>query len=427
MTTLTVTLPRPHPAQRVVLHEAQRYNVLSCGRRWGKTTLGVDLLVKPALAGKPVGWFAPTYKLVLEIWRWLETALRPVLRRSNATERRMELITGGVVEFWTLADPDAGRGRKYARVVIDEAGMVAGLLDIWRAAIRPTLTDLAGDAWFMGTPKGYNDFHRLYQRAGKEPGWQAWQRSTEDNPHIPPDEITAMRTELGPTIAAQEVDALFVEGVGQFFEQWSPTRHVIPPQPIGADWMLWGAFDHGFAHNTAFGVIGQDGSGDLHLMGEHIRNKWLPSQHAPAMDGLLARLGVPRARLREVVAGLDVFQTRGDEHGRTIAQQYGDLGWIFSPASVDRINGWSEIRRRLGADGARSTLYVWATCPRTAETIPALLHDPRRPEDVLKTDADADGNGGDDPADMLRYGVMATRQPITIRRARTTDRFGDVR
>lgn len=354
-----------------------------------------------------MAWFAPNYKLIVEIWRWLETALKPVLRRSNATDRRMELITGGVVEFWTLVDADAGRGRKYARIVVDEAGLVGGLMGIWRAAIRPTLTDLGGDAWFMGTPKGYNDFHTLYQRGGKDEGWQAWQRSTEDNPHVPALEIAAMRQELGPTISAQEVDALFVEGVGQYFEAWSPVRHVIPPQPIGDDWRIWGAFDHGFAHNTAFGIIGQDGGGALHLMGEHVRHKWLPAQHAPAMDGLCERVGVPRGRLRQVVAGLDVFQTRGDERGRTLGQQYADLGWQFTPASVDRINGWSEIRRRLGPPETPPALYVWSTCPRTAATIPTLLHDPHRPEDVLKVDSDADGNGGDDAADMLRYGVMA--------------------
>lgn len=33
-------------------------------------------------------------------------------------------------------------------------------------------------------------------------------------------------------------------------------------------------------------------------------------------------------------------------------------------------------------------------------------HDPHRPEDVLKWDTDEDGNGGDDPYDALRYGLM---------------------
>jgi hypothetical protein len=41
------------------------------------------------------------------------------------------------------------------------------------------------------------------------------------------------------------------------------------------------------------------------------------------------------------------------------------------------------------------------------DCLPALEHDPHRPEDVLKWDTDDDGNGGDDPYDALRYGLLA--------------------
>ena len=46
------------------------------------------------------------------------------------------------------------------------------------------------------------------------------------------------------------------------------------------------------------------------------------------------------------------------------------------------------------------------------ECLPALQHDPTRPEDVLKADIDEEGNGGDDAADALRY-LLATK-PNTI-------------
>ena len=38
-------------------------------------------------------------------------------------------------------------------------------------------------------------------------------------------------------------------------------------------------------------------------------------------------------------------------------------------------------------------------------------HDPNRPEDVLKVDADEEGVGGDDAADALRY-LVATRARV---------------
>jgi hypothetical protein len=43
-----------------------------------------------------------------------------------------------------------------------------------------------------------------------------------------------------------------------------------------------------------------------------------------------------------------------------------------------------------------------------------LQHDPNRPEDVLKVDADEDGNGGDDAADALRYLVATMPRMIYV-------------
>jgi hypothetical protein len=81
---------------------------------------------------------------------------------------------------------------------------------------------------------------------------------------------------------------------------------------------------------------------------------------------------------------------------------------VFTRANTDRVNGWMQIRERLGDPevGEPPTFFVFNTCPRTIESIKALVHDPKRQEDALKVDSDADGKGGDDPADETRYGLM---------------------
>lgn len=217
--TLTLTLPRPHRAQRQILAEARRYNVAACGRRFGKTTLCLELATRPALAGLPVGYFAPAYKLLIEVWRAMVATLRPVARRINATERRIELLTGGVVEFWTLEDVDAGRSRRYARAIIDEAGLVHDLGARWQEAIRPTLADLTGDSWMLSTPKGRNFFWECWQRGQLGGDWASWQMPTEANPFIPPDEVATMRAELPALVVAQEIDAQFVEDALTLFSE----------------------------------------------------------------------------------------------------------------------------------------------------------------------------------------------------------------
>src|SRR5579871_1872655 len=92
---LSIELPSPHVAQRQVIADAKRFNVLCCGRRWGKTRLAIDRIVKPSLEGLPSAWFSPSYKLQMEAWRALQDVLAPVIVARNNAEMRLELKGGG--------------------------------------------------------------------------------------------------------------------------------------------------------------------------------------------------------------------------------------------------------------------------------------------------------------------------------------------
>lgn len=126
----TVTLPELHINQEKVKSESQRFNVLDCGRRWGKTVFAVNLISETAIAGYPSGYFAPTYKLLEGTFKETIKALDPIVSRKHDNQF-IELITGGVIEFWSLDNPNAGRSRKYKRVAVDEAAFVKELWDAW--------------------------------------------------------------------------------------------------------------------------------------------------------------------------------------------------------------------------------------------------------------------------------------------------------
>jgi hypothetical protein len=221
MPTLTVTLPRPHPAQAQILREAKRFNAVACGRRFGKTTLGLHRLCGPALAGHPVAWFAPNYKYLSEAWRDFQKILKPVIARKHETEHRIELVTGGVLEFWSLEDVDAGRSRKYKRVAIDEAAKVKRLEQAWNESIRATLTDFQGDADFYSTPKGRNFFWKAftYGEDNENHDWACWRFGTDANPHIDPGEIAAARRQLPERVFDQEYLARFLDDAGGVFRR----------------------------------------------------------------------------------------------------------------------------------------------------------------------------------------------------------------
>lgn len=230
-----------------------RFNVLACGRRFGKTTLGVNLLTPVALAGYPVAWFAPTYKLLLEVWDEFERLLAPVTLKRDTQQKRIKLYGGGVVECWSLDSGTVARGRKYKRVGIDEAAMAAYLETQWQEEIRPTLADYRGDAWFFSTPKGRNFFYKLFARGmdALQTAWRAFQLPTLSNPYIDPAEIHDQEGELPSDTYEQEYLARFLENAGAVFRNilarltkalTVPADHLAHSKVLGGDWGQKGDF-----------------------------------------------------------------------------------------------------------------------------------------------------------------------------------------
>ena len=103
----------------------------------------------------------------------------------------------------------------------------------------------------------------------------------------------------------------------------------------------------------------------------------------------------------------DVFSRQSD--GTSVAKQYARHGIHLRAANTERVSGWAEILSRLGDvdRGTMPRLFIHQRCQRLLATLPDLQHDPNRPEDVLKVDADEAGAGGDDAADALRYLVAS--------------------
>jgi predicted phage terminase large subunit-like protein len=221
-------LHKQHAGQMLLTREKARFNVVVCGRRWGKTRDAIDRATDTLLDGKPVGWFNPNYPNLAETWRVVADKLEPITARRSEQEHRIECVTGGILECWSLDAPDTARGRAYARVIGDELAMARQLEMAWQNVIRPTLTDYEGDAWLYSTPRGAGFFHSLYQR-GQDPAfpeWRSWRFPTTDNPHIPAQEVAAAQRELPERVFAQEYLAEFVTDANNPYDPfwWMATQ-----------------------------------------------------------------------------------------------------------------------------------------------------------------------------------------------------------
>ena len=198
---------------------------------------------------------------------------------------------------------------------------------------------------------------------------------------------------------------------GQYFSTWNYDAHTVTPFVIPSHQSVWGCFDYGFTHPTASYLLSEY-DGEIQVTGEHVEAKQLPATHAASMRAIAAKHGRDAASI-PYFAGADCFANKGDANAKTIAQQYLEFGIHLHPAPVDRVSGWGELLKRLG-DTARKTpimptIKIDKNCIKLIECIPALQHNPNKPEDVLKWDVDEEGSGGDDPGDSLRYGLMAKR------------------
>jgi hypothetical protein len=226
--TVDFYLPTLHPSQKHILENAKRFNHLRCGRRFGKTTL-IEELSSISLDGCRVGIWFPTYKDLSEVWKDLKKTYGQVIQKQNEQLKQIELVTGGIIDFWSMEDPDSGQGRKYHRAIIDEAAKAAKLYQAWENTIRPTLTDYAGDAFILSRPKGKNNgFYLLEEKHRQFDNWAFFHFTTYDNPHIQKTEVEEAKTQLDEINFRQEYLAEYVDANDRpFMYAFSATRHVV--------------------------------------------------------------------------------------------------------------------------------------------------------------------------------------------------------
>lgn len=254
--TVDFVLQKLHPGQETILNQAKRFNHLRCGRRFGKTTL-IEELSSISLDGKRVGVWFPTYKDLSEVWKDIKKTYAPIIEKQNEQLKQINLITGGLIDFWSMEEPDSGQGRKYHRAIIDEAAKAPKLYQAWENTIRPTLTDYIGDAFILSRPKGKNNgFHLLEEKHRQFSNWAFFHFTTYDNPHISKDEIEEAKTQLDEINFRQEYMAEYVDANDRpFLYAFNEKIHVIPEYIPNPHLPLICSFD--FNRDPMTCVVGQ--------------------------------------------------------------------------------------------------------------------------------------------------------------------------
>ena len=242
MPTMTLVPPKLHDGQMKVWRHPARFQVMACGRRFGKSRLGALMCISMAAQGKRAWWIAPSYPMAAIGWRMLKRlALQIPGVAVREMDRQIALPSGGSVQVRSADNPDSLRGDGLDFVVLDECAFIKE--DAWTEALRPALADRQGRALFISTPKGRNWFWRLWQHAD-DAEWQAWRFTSYDNPYIKASEIDAARRSLPERVFQQEFMAEFLEDGGGVFRRVLDAVLAAPQEKaqhgheyvIGVDW-----------------------------------------------------------------------------------------------------------------------------------------------------------------------------------------------
>ena len=152
-----------------------------------------------------------SYKDMLQVWRDFENLLTPIIKNKSKSDFRMELMTGGILDFYSGNAIDSIRGKKYAKVGIDEAAQVRDLLHYLVNAILPTMIDFDGELLITSTPLGYNDYRKLEEQIANDSAWEVFHFTSFDNPHIDKAVIEQLMKQMTIKAVQQEIQAQYLD------------------------------------------------------------------------------------------------------------------------------------------------------------------------------------------------------------------------
>lgn len=352
--------------------------------------------------------------------------IRPEHARYKVGDKEWHYRNGSVIEFGYLeTDEDARQylSAEYDCIAFDELTefterqymLVRSRLRTTRAkkrlgarphSVAATNPGQLGHAWVKArfvTPTDYGArIHHVDLGGGDERSIAFVPARVDDNPFIDPDYVRNLK--MLPDIERRQ----YLEGdwdifEGQYFSEFARSRHVVAPFAIPASWPRIRGLDYGYAAPFACVWIAFDWDANAYVYRERYQKGLTATEQARVVLQASMRTdetGRPTPELIDyTMADPSIWNRTGS--GISIAAQYRDAGLICRKAMNARVDGWQRIRDHLrdGDDGTPS-LRVFPACEHLLRTLPELVYDQTRTEDL-------DTRGDDHLADALRYALMS--------------------
>ena len=271
---MKITIPyKPRPLQKEIHKNLTRFSVLVCHRRFGKTVLTVNELIKKCLQCKlprpRYYYIAPTYSMAKRIaWDYLKyyTSVLPKME-YHETELRADLPNGGRIQLLGCERPQTLKGLYMDGVVLDEVAQMPPKM--WTEVIRPALSDRKGFMVAIGTPQGHNSFFELYNHGLQDENWYAQSFKASETKIVDEEELEEAKKMMPPEIYEAEYECSFESSaIGSIYSQSlskADKEGRITKVPYDSTIKVDTYWDLGMRDKTAIWFVQQKGSA-IHLI-----------------------------------------------------------------------------------------------------------------------------------------------------------------
>lgn len=397
--------------------------------RWAALWLGLYYLSK-GIRNVPIGLFSEDYptlkdrqiaRIKREFPEWLGRLVES--RDEGYIFEASERYGGFRILLRNLDDPSKYMSAEFAAVLVEE--LTRNPLETFedlRFRLRYPGID---DVKFVGTTNPGGIGHAWVKRLWIEPDPNEPDKEKDrfffvpayatDNKYIGKEYITQLES------MPEQKRKAWLEGSwdifeGQFFSEFSRQRHIVEPFKIPSGWKRYIGMDWGV--NKPFAVIwmAEDFDSNMYIYRELYYNG----------EQFEAKFGKPLTpkRLKRIIQGImdkanedyvycvadpsmwnNAYFGKGAkaiEQGESIAEAMSmNSGLKMLKGDNDRQNGWSRFREALASSpSGHPYLRFFKTCYHSIRTVPALVYDKHKVEDV-------DTDGEDHVGDAIRYILMS--------------------
>ena len=433
----TLDLGRAQPKQTLFLKDKHRHIAYGGARGGGKSwaVRTKSKLLAFRYPGIKILIVRKTYKELQNNHIEQLTAELAGFAKYNRSDKMFRFPNGSTISFGYCANEgDLGQyqGAEYDVVFIDEAGQ---LQESWIRKINLCVRGTNGfpkRTYYTLNPggPGHAYFKRVFVDRNFNPDedpddYFFIQAKVEDNKALmdkQPDYLRELEN-LPPTLRAAWKDGRWDVYEGQFFEDFRDVpehykdrrwTHVIEPFEIPDGWTICRSYDFGYGKpfSCAWWAVDYDGTiyrimelyGCTRTPNEGV--KWTPDKQFEEIHK--TEMQHPWLKGKNIIGVADPAIWDASR-GESVADTAARYGVFFTPGDNERIAGWMQCHYRLQFDeDGYPRMYVFNTCRAFIRTIPLLIYDEHRAEDL-------DTKMEDHVADEWRYFCMS--RPIKPIRA----------